>query len=132
MTDRRLCEDVFRSSSEKVTVHSSEIFDEGVLLGFRAPTTFEARQMSPGEPQLFITISRDEMDELCDYWQGLNSEIKTPKSYLTKIVKEGEEYLLILPDDLMKEAGYAIDDEFEVEACDGTIILKPIPKGGQS
>ena len=71
MTDRRLCEDVFRSSSEKVTVHSSEIFDEGVLLGFRAPTTFEARQMSPGEPQLFITISRDEMDEVCSYWQAL-------------------------------------------------------------
>ena len=38
MTDRRLCEDVFRSSSDKVSVHSSEIFDEGVLLGFRAPT----------------------------------------------------------------------------------------------
>ena len=132
MTDRRLCEDVFRSNSDKVSVHSSEIFDEGVLLGFRAPTAFEARQMSPGEPQLFITISRDEMDEMCNYWQGLRRESKEPKSYVTKIVKEGEEYLLILPDDLIKEAGYAIDEEFEVESQDGTIVLKPIPKGGQS
>lgn len=50
MTDRRLCEDMFRSSSDKVTMHSSEIFDDGVLLGFIAPRTFEARQMQPGEP----------------------------------------------------------------------------------
>ena len=70
MTDRRLCEDVFRSSSEKVTVHSSEIFDDGVLLGFIAPRTFEASQRQPGELQVFITISRKEMDELCNYWQS--------------------------------------------------------------
>lgn len=47
-----------------MSVHSSEIFDDGMLLGFRAPTTFEARQMRPGEPQLSIAISREEMDEL--------------------------------------------------------------------
>lgn len=107
-----------------MSVHSSEIFDEVVLLGFVGPRTFEARQVRAGEPPLFITISREEMDEMCSYWQELHGESKTPKSYRTNIVKEGDVFLLPLPDDLMKEGGYVNGDEFEVSFLGGSIILE--------
>lgn len=130
MTDSRLCEDMFRSSSDKVSVHSSEVFDNGVVvLGFVAPQTFDACQVRPGEPQLSVTISRKEMDELCDYWLGLRRESKAPKSYRTKIVQDGDEQVLILPDELMMEAGYAIGDQFEVNLDGETFVFTKIDQG---
>lgn len=132
MTDRRLCEDVFRSSSEKVTVHSSEIFDDGVLLGFIAPRTFEANQTQPGEPQLSITISREEMDELCNYWQSQKKGSKGPKSFTTKLIVDGEDCILVLPDEWMEEAGFAIGDTFEVSAREGAIFFQKLEDTGES
>lgn len=72
------------------------------------------------------------MDEICSHWQELYHESKAPRSYCTKIVSEGAKYLLILPDELMEEGGFAIGDQFEVSLEGEKIVFTKLSEGESS